>query len=235
MPVVKSVLLGLITQKVSQKMHAYSGYNPLAQRNPSYFIEMCKAISYGIAEGTPLINFTTSDTGLKGIPPVPGSGTGMGVMVKAQPMSEFIYTFARDSVIAEFGRTEIDVWPPRPKNYGQFLKCITDGVAESVQEHYATAWTFTSVHPAIYTGDGAINDGMFSGISAELVKSLIISYSPSLRGRWWPKMAQAIADGYVKGIHTKSTGSVVIEGSCIPDAMQVCAIPGTGSGTGVAA
>lgn len=235
MPVIPAVLEALIAKKVSDKMKKLSGTNPLQQKDPSYFIEMCRSISLGIALGTPVINFSTVDSGVAGSPPIPAPGTGTGIVVDDKHMSELIYKLSRDNVIKEFKETNSDPWPPRKGNSGEYLKALTDGVSESIKEHFKTAWVLTSVHQPIYSGTGKINPGKFTGISADLVKSSIISSSPKMKGDFWPKVAEAIAKGYAESIQKKATGTVSITGVCVPSPGQVCGLPIPGNGSGVAA
>jgi hypothetical protein len=239
MPIIPDLLGILITTKVSSKMKSISNVSPLQQKNPSYFMEMCTGIGKGIAMGTPVISFMTTDSGLSGIPPAPAPGSGVGIIVDAQHMSEQMYTLARNSVISEFKETASDPWPPKKGNSGEFLKAITDGVSEAIQEHFQTAWTLSSVHNMIYMGTGEIKPGGFFGLSADLVAQSIVQSSPSLKGGFWPKAAESIAKGYVKSIQEKATGVVSITGVCVPPA-QVCGIPlsdisGPTAGTGAAA
>lgn len=235
MPAIPAILFNLIQTKVAQKIEAISGHSPLAQANPAYFIKMCLALGKGIAEGTPTITFTTVDAGASGVPPLPGVGVGTGIVVDAAFMSEQIYTKVREYVIEDFGKTAHEVWPPSEGNSGHYLKAFTDGISEAVKEHYSTAWTLSSAHPIVYAGTGTVTEGSFSGIIPEAVKSKISEAAPDFTGPFWVRFAQAVAEGYVNGIHNKSTGTVVISGICIPGPSQVCGLPLGGSGTGVAA
>lgn len=224
MPVIPPVLSALIVKNVSSKMESISKTNPLSQQNPAFFIEMCMAIGNGIALGTPTIGFTTIDSGLSAIPPAPSSGSGVGIEIDAEHMSEQMYTFSRNQVISKFKETKSDPWPPRKGNSGEFLKAITDGVSEAVKEHFATAWTLTSIHAMIYMGTGEIRAGNFFGLSSDLVSQSISSAAASLKGEGWPMIAESIAKGYVKSIQEKAIGKVNIIGVCAPPA-QVCGIP----------
>lgn len=239
MPIIPPVLSALILKNISSKMESISKTNPLNQKNPSYFMEMCMAIGNGIALGTPAISFTTTDSGLSGLPPAPAPGSGVGIIVDAEHMSQQMYTLSRDSVIAEFKETKSDPWPPKKGNSGEFLKAITDGVSEAIKEHFATAWTLSSIHNMIYMGTGEVKPGSFFGLSADLVKQSIIAASPTLKGQGWPMMVDSIAKGYVASIQEKATAQVNITGVCVPPA-QVCGIPlseisGPTAGVGAAA
>jgi len=234
MPVVAPVLSALIETNVDTYMAAVRGVHPLNQRNPAYFVALCTAIGTGIALGSPLITFTTADTGLSGIPPVPGVGAGVGIVIDDAYFREQIYTNARTAILSRFGKTRHDAYPPSQGNSGEFLDALAHGVATSVKTHFATAWILASGHPQVYAGAGVINDGNFGGLSSSLVKSSIIASGPTLLGIYFPDLAGAIADAYVSTIETKSTGSVTITGACVPSMAQVCGIPTTGSGAGTA-
>lgn len=235
MPAIGPVLGQLIEIKIDQYMKSINGKGPMSSlQNPSYYKEMCKAIASGFAQGTVSVSFTTQDTGLSGVPPVPGAGTGTGIIVDAEYMAKEIYTAIRNKIIEQFGQTTHDPWPPKPGNSGLYLSAISRGIADAVKEHYASAWTLTSVHPFVYMGSGVIKFGNFSGLSAENITNLILSNGPQLKGDFWPTMAAQIAKGYVKGIHERSTGTVTIAGVCVPSISQVCGLPGAGTGSGVA-
>lgn len=207
---------------------------PLYQRNNFYFISFANAIGQGIAAGTPFINFTTIDTGVKGIPLITGTGVGVGIFFDAKFFEQTAYTNVRNAVIANFGKSLHDPYPPRIENVGMYLKAVCKAVGESIEEHYKTAWTLNSTHPIIYTGTGKINNGMFSGIEQDLVISQIMSRSTMMRGRFWPIMVQEIAKAYKLTIETRSYSQVTITGVCIPSTSQVCMISSGGSGTGIA-
>jgi hypothetical protein len=235
MPAVGPALAALVQTKMDTYMSAVSGHSPLAQSNPSYFIAMCTAIGTGIATGSPVISFTTSDSGVTSAPPIPGAGTGVGIVVDDAFFKEQIYTNLRNNVIAQFGSTSHDAYPPGSGNSGEFVAAMAQAIAEAVKEHYQTAWTLTSSHPTIYAGSGTIGEGSFSGLVPAAVASAIQSAAPTLAGPFWPQTCQAIAQAYVDTIHTKSTGTVSIIGVCVPSPSQVCGLPGSGSGSGVAA
>jgi hypothetical protein len=235
MPAVPTVLGELVKQKVREKFYAF-GTDPLAQRLNRYYINFTEAIGQGIAAGTPSVQFTTADTGFKGLPPVPGAGTGIGMQVDTLYMTEKIYTEIRNAVLKRW-RTNHDVWPPRENNSGRYLRALSEGIAEAVQEHYNTCWILTSVHPIIYAGTGVINPAMgsnFSGIADSAVASQIQAFGTLMRGPFWPDLCQAIAKGYQDGIHNKTLGQVTIIGVCVITESQLCNIPGVGVGTGVA-
>lgn len=241
MPAIPSVLSALVTQQIDASMaqagtgiQNYQG--PLAQENPSFFVLMCTALGTGIATGTPTIPFTSQDTGFMGIPPIPGVGSGIGVIVNAPQMSQLMYTMVREAVIAQFGETEHDPWPPASDNLtGQFLKALTDGLSGAIKTHYATCWTLVSADPTIYAGQGAINPGQFTGLIPTQVAQQITAVSGPLNaGKFWPNMVVAISEAYCQAIMQYATGSVTIIGVCVPSVTQVCGIPSAGIGIGAA-
>lgn len=234
MPASGAALAALVQSDVNSRMTAVEGYSPLAQKNPSYFIEMCTAIGTGIISGGPTITFTTQDTGNEGAPPVTGTGTGVGIMPDGSFLVPDLYTRIRGYILAEFGKTSHDTYPPRPKNSGQFLLALCEGINDAILTYYPTAWTLASTHPQIYSGTGQITDGNFGGLSAPAIQGAIISGAPNFIGRFWPKLAQAISESYVALIEQHATGMVTITGTCVPSPSQVCGIGGSGSGTGTA-
>jgi hypothetical protein len=209
-------------------------HGPLNQRNPMYFIQFANAIGQGIAQGTPLVNFTTLDVGVMGTPPVPGTGAGVGIVFDAAFFEQTAYTHIRNAMLATFSKCAHDPYPPRLENSGMYLKAMCKAVGESIAEHYKTAWILTSAHPLIYVGTGKINNGMFSGIQQDLVYQSILSLGFLMRGQAWPIICQEIAKAYKLTIETKSTGQVTIVGVCIPSIYQLCMINSTGAGTGTA-
>jgi hypothetical protein len=235
MPVAPSALAALIQENVNSDMQAIAGYAPLAQANPSYFIEMCTAIGIGIASGSPLITFTTSDTGSTGAPPIPGVGAGVGITPDPTFFVQDLYTRVRTYVIEDFGSTNHEAWPPSPGNSGEYLKALCQGINDSITTLYPTSWILASVHPLIYIGTGTIENGDFSGLVATEIQSLIISAAPNFIGKFWPRLAQAISESYVALIEQHSTGTVTITGVCVPSVSQICGItPSSGTGTGTA-
>jgi hypothetical protein len=187
-----------------------------------------------MASGSPLINFTTADSGSAGAPLVTGTGTGIGIIVDAAFFKQDLYTRARAAIIARFGTTRHDPYPPGLHNSGELLLALCKGIADSVATHFTTAWTLNSTHPQIYVGTGLINNGHFSGLSAGTIAPLIQAAAPSFIGVYWPDLCQAIAESYVETIHNHSTGTVTITGTCVPGPSQVCGIGSSGTGTGVA-
>lgn len=228
------VLSNLIKTKVDAKMQAIAGHSPLAQSNPAYFVELCTAIGTGIANGSATILFTTSDVGITGTPSVAGTGTGVGIIVDDVFFKENLYTTMRNFIISDFGSTLHQIYPPSSGNSGKYLLALTEGISESVSEHYATVYTLNSSHPTVYSGTGTISEGNFSGLSSSSIKSLIQAASSNLLGIFWPRIAEAIAQCYVDAIHNHSTGQVTIVGVCIPSISQICGVPGSGSGSGIA-
>jgi hypothetical protein len=237
MPVSGPALAALVKTNVDSRFASVlgKGIHPLAQRNPSYYIEFCDAIGQGIIAGGPVIDFSTADTGVEGSPLVTGIGAGIGIVTDPTFIIQDLYTRIRDYVIAEFGHTLHDSYPPSPTNYsGQYLLALCEGINDSFLQYYPTAWTLTSTHPQIYAGAGVINDGQFSGLDATAIQSSILSFAPNFVGRFWPQLALAVAQSYVLLIEQHSTGMVTISGSCTPSGSQTCNISGTGTGAGEA-
>lgn len=237
MPVSGSALASLIKTNVDSRFASVFGRNihPLNQHNPFYYLEFCNAIGQGIIAGGPLIDFITDDTGLQGNPFVTGIGAGIGIVTDPNWFIQDLYTRIRNYVIADFGRTLHDPYPPGPQNYsGQYLLALCEGINDSFLSYYPTAWTLTSTHPMIYQGTGIINDGEFSGLSAPTIQSSIQSFAPDLRGRFWPRIAQAVSESYVLLIEQHSTGQVTITGTCNSGISQICGLSGTGHGSGTA-
>ena len=234
MPAIPAALAALVETNVSSRMAAISGHAPLGQQNPAFYIEFAQAIGQGIILGGPLITFTTSDMGLSGVPPIPGVGAGVGIVIDPKFFIEDLYTRIRGYVIQDFGRTAHDPYPPSPGNSGQYLLALCQGINDSLLSYYPIAWTLVSAHPIVYIGTGTISDGQFSGLVAATIQSAIISGAPNFVGKFWPRLAQAISESYVALIEQHSTGTVVISGICVPSLAQVCAIsgvPGVGTGT----
>lgn len=237
MPVEADALFGLVKQKIHDNMSAFGDYSgPMSQANPTYYLHFCKAISTGIADGSKVVNFTTVDTGQGGAPPVPGVGTGIGIKVDKAWFDEHLYMEMRQQAINEFGSTSHEVYPPPKGGTGGYLHAISKGVADSVAEHFITAYTLTSAHPKVYSGVGLINEGMYSGLDASNIEGLIKAAGPLLKGRFWPTLCKAVAKVYVEAIHQHSTGKVVLAGLCIPapKPLQVCGLPMSGVGVGTA-
>ena len=234
MPVSPAALAALVQTSVNSRMSAVSGYAPLAQKNPAYFIQMCTAIGSGIILGSPVIGFTTSDIGFSGTPPIPGVGSGVGIVTDPTFLIEDLYTRIREYVISQFGKTSHDPYPPGPTNSGQYLKALCEGINDAILAYYPTAWTLVSAHPLVYAGSGSIAAGNFTGVVPTAIQSQIISLSPTLQGSFWPKLAQAIGESYSALIEQHSTGTVTIVGVCVPSLAQVCNLPGAGAGTGTA-
>jgi len=234
MPVIPSVFASLVQSDVDSRMAAIRGYHPLSQKNPMYYIEFCQAIGMGIVKGAPSILLVTNDSGSAGSPLVPGVGAGIGIVTDPTFFIQDLYTRIRNYVIADFGRTLHDPFPPRPGNSGQYLQALCEGINDAFLSYYPTAWTLVSTHPQIYMGTGLITDGQFSGLIATAIQAEIIQGAPNFIGRFWPRLAQAIAESYVALIELHSTGTVTITGTCVPSDDQVCNIGSTGNGSGVA-
>lgn len=229
-----ATLSSLVLTKVDTRMAAVQGVHPLDQVHPFYYTTMCTAIGTGIIQAGPVISFVTADSGLKGSPSVPGIGNGTGIITDPTFFVQDLYTRTRGYIIADFGRTTHDVYPPGPKNSGQYLLALCLGINDAILAYYPTAWTLVSSHPTIYTGTGIVNNGNFSGLVATAIKSTIVGLAPTFIGPFWPRLAQAISESYVALIHQHSTGTVTITGSCSPSISQVCGLSGTGSGSGTA-
>lgn len=218
-------------------MMAISGYAPLSQTNPSYFIQMCSAIGNGIGTNSTSLSIITSDTGFTGVPPITGSGSGTGIIVDQSYFTQDLYTKIRQKVLDVFGNTSHQVFPPTGTNSGRYLLALCEAISESVTEHYATAWSLTASHPNVYSGTATVNNGNISGLSSSPVQSTIISLAPSLQGPFWPVIAEEIAKSYVDAIHNHSTATLTISGVCVPSpppTVQLCNIPSSGSGSGSA-
>lgn len=234
MPISGSVLANLIQTNVDSRMSAVRGVHPLKQRDASYYVEFCQAIGNGIIGGGPSITFTTTDAGQAGSPLVAGVGAGIGIVTDSTFFIQDLYTRFRNYVIQDYGRTLHDPYPPRPGSTGQFLLALCEGINDSLISYFPTGWTLVSTHPQVYQGVGLINDGQFSGLSASAIQANIIADAPRFRGRFWPILAQAIAESYVLLIEQHSTGMVTITGTCSAGMGQTCNISGVGVGTGVA-
>ena len=234
MPASGPALAALVQTNVDSRMAAIRGHHPLQQKIPGYYVEFCQAIGTGIIVGGPSIAFTTSDTGNAGIPPVPGVGAGIGIVTDPTFFLQDLYTRVIQYVRDDFGRTLHDPYPPRRGNSGEYLLALCQGINDSILAYYPVAWTLVSANPQIYMGTGTISNGQFSGLSASAIKAAILALTPNFIGKFWPRLAQAIAESYVALIQQHSTGTVVITGACVPSESQVCGIGGSGSGTGVA-
>lgn len=234
MPLIPSALSSLIQSNVNTNMKAAINFEPLSSKNPAYFIEMCTAIGTGIATGSPVISFTTSDSGFTGIPPIPGVGSGLGIVMNGSFFVQDLYTRIRDYTIADFGVTMHDAYPPRVGNSGQVLLAICKGISDAVVAQFATAWTLTSAHPLIYAGSGTISDGSFTGLIAPTIQNLITTGAPDFKGKFWPRLTQAVSESYVAAVEQHSAGTVTIIGICVVAPTQLCAIPSVGTGAGTA-
>ena len=235
MPVSGPALAALIQVDVDQRMSAVQGVHPLQQKNPAFFIEMCTAIGLGIALGGPVIEFTSSDTGFTSAPPIPGIGSGIGIITDPTFFIEDLYTRVRGYVIDDFGRTMHDPYPPTPGNSGEFLLALCQGINDAIMSLYPTSWILASVDPLIYAGTGIIENGDFFGLVAPTIQAQIIAGAPNFLGKFWPRLAQAIAESYVALIEQHCTGTLTIVGVCVTSPVQICNLPGTGTGTGTAA
>lgn len=235
MPASGSALAALIQSNVNSRMLAVKGHAPLSQKNPSYYIQFTTAIGIGIISGGPSIAFTTSDTGNAGSPLVPGVGNGVGIVTDPTFFVEDLYTRTRSYIIADFGKTLHEAYPPSSGNSGEYLLALCEGINDSILSYYPTGWTLVSANPEIYMGTGMIADGQFSGLSASAIQSSIVSAASSFTGVFWPRLAQAISESYVALIEQHATGMVTITGDCSPGPSQTCDISGSsGTGTGTA-
>ena len=230
-----------LSKLIESKVHAnmskltYAGYKgPLSQPNPSYYKEFCKAIGTGIALGSTVIKLRSADKGKGGTPPVPGKGVGVGVMVDKDWFNKTLYIRIRAQITSKYKRTLHDPWFPKKGNSGEFLHAITKGIADSVAEHYKTAYKLQGKHPLVYQGVGEVKKGMYSGLSASAIEGLILSNGPRMRGSFWPIIVKTIASVYVEAIHKNSTGKLTISGKCVTRPGQACNKNKTGFGDGVA-
>jgi hypothetical protein len=225
----------LLRTKMDTKFRAVMDYaGPSAQQDPSKFFQMCDAIGKGIAQSSAAIQFTTDDTGSKGTPPVPGVGTGAGIIIDTAWFTQALYQELRSRFISQYGQTVHPEFSQAHNPYN-FLTAFSEAISESVSQHYIQAWVLTSNHPAIFVGTGTISNGGFSGLSQSLTASAIQSLAPAFQGSAWPPICQAVGKAYAEAVMQHATGTVVISGVCVPSTNQVCGIPGTGSGSGVAA
>lgn len=230
-----AALAALIQTNVNSRMSAVKGHAPLAQPNPSYYIQFTSAIGTGIISGGPVINFTTTDIGNAGSPLVPGTGAGIGIVTDPTFFVQDLYTRTLGYIIADFGKTSHESYPPSSGNSGEYLLALCEGINDSLLSYYPTAWTLVSDHPEIYMGTGMIADGQFSGLSASAIQSSIVSGASNFTGVFWPRLAQAISESYVALIEEHATGMVTITGTCTSSSSQTCDIGGSsGTGTGTA-
>ncbi len=234
MPVSGPTLAALIQTNVDSRMAVIRGIHPLQQKIPAYYIEMCNAIGNGLVMGAPAINFQTSDTGFMGTPPIPGIGAGVGIITDPTFFIQDLYSRVIEYVKDDFGRTLHEPFPPSPGNSGEFLQALCQGINDSFLSYYPTAWALASTHPLIYAGSGIIADGQFTGLVAPTIQADIIAGAPNFIGKFWPRLCQAIAESYVALIEQHSTGTITITGVCVPGPSQVCGVPGSGAGSGVA-
>lgn len=234
MPASGPALAALIQTNVNSRMAAIAGHSPLAQPIPSYYIEFCQAIGVGIIQGAPSIAFITADTGNAGDPPVPGVGVGIGIVTDPTFFVQDLYTRILGYILADFGRSLHQPYPPSPGNSGQYLLAFCNGINDSILTYYPTAWALASAHPDIYMGTGIISDGQFSGIVPSAIQAAIIAGAPNFIGPFWPRIAQGVAESYAALIEQHSTGEVTITGSCVPGPSQICGVGGSGTGAGVA-
>jgi hypothetical protein len=232
-----SVLSKLIETKVHANMSklTYAGYSgPLGQPNPSYYKEFCKAIGTGFALGSVVVQLKSEDKGKGGTPPVPGKGVGVGIFVDKEWFHRTMYIRIRAQIVSKYKRTLHEAFPPSKGNSGEFLFAITKGIADSVEEHYKTAYKLQGVHPLVYQGVGDVKKGMYSGLSASAIEGLILSNGPRMKGSFWPIIVKTIASVYVEAIHKNSTGTLTISGKCVTKPGQACNKNKTGFGSGVA-
>lgn len=243
MPAIPTVLGQLCTAKMHNEIlrmyrvknpedDTYQG--PLYQKDNSFFKAFAEAVGQGIALGTPTINFKTIDGGLMGAPPLPASGIGKGIIFDAKFFEKTAYTYIREAIISNLGKTMHDPYPASEENSGAFLQGVCKAIGEAIHEHYKKVWILNSNHTTIYLGKGEIKRRMFSGIQEDLVTAQILAKSPMMTGSFWPIMVKQIAKAYKLTIETKSYGEVAIIGVCIPSPAQICGLPGIGIGSGTA-
>lgn len=225
----------LIIQTVNQNMQAIDNRGPLAQKDPSYYEQLCNAIAIGLTQGTTGTTFTTDDSGFVGEPAIPATGMGVGIIVDSGYFTQQLYTQFRNAIISKYGKTTHDPYMPGPQNSGRYLAALMGGISQAVTNMWSTGWQLTSVNPMVYSGTGQILDGDFTVIMApSAIANLILDNAPKLsKSYFWPQMAQIIAQVYVDTIQNHSTGQVQIIGVCVPGISQVCGVPGTGQGTGI--
>lgn len=245
----------LLATAIQSRMHnkfrqviQYQG--PLAQQNPSYFLQFCSAIGRGIVESTPSISFVTVDTGFTGAPPKSGTGIGLGVIIDKGWFTKELYKEIRTQSASTYGSTSHPPWcddwtvvtqfpdhcanRPNQHNPYNFLTAMCEAISECVTEHYANFRALNSTHPTVYSGAGQIEKGGFFGINPGAVASTIQGLGPSMQGAFWPVLCQAIGKIYTQAIQEHSIGEVVITGVCVPSQSQACGIPFVGIGNGTA-
>jgi hypothetical protein len=159
---------------------------------------------------------------------------GMGIVPDSSFLIQDLYTRTKGYIVADFGKTNHQNYPPQKGNSGEYLLALCQGINDALLSYYPTAWTLVSANPQIYMGTGQITNGNFSGLSPSLIQNAIIGLAPNLRGKFFPRLAQAISESYVALIQQHSTGQVTITGECSPGPSQVCGIGGSGNGTGIA-
>lgn len=235
MPVSPSAFAALVQTNVNSRMGAIAGHFPMNGKITSYFTEFCQAIGKGIILGGPTIAFTTSDVGFTGTPPIPGAGVGIGIVVDPTFLLQDLYTRIKNYVTADYGRTLSEPYPPSVDGYGQYTLALCQGINDALQTYYPISWALASAHPLVYAGSGTIANGQFTGLMAPAIKAAILTAAPTfMQIGFWPRLAQAVSESYVALIEQHSTGTVTIAGVCVPGPSQICNVPGSGAGSGIA-
>lgn len=157
-----------------------------------------------------------------------------GNVLEVYSGNELVNTFQRTTPAP--GRTPADHCSLKPNQYNKynFLTALCEGIAESIAEHYENFRQLKSTHPMVYLGQGEIKNGMFYGIAESDVDNMIQTEGNLMKGSFWPKLSAAVAKVYTDVIHNKSTGEVVITGTCAPSSSQTCGMPMIGIGNGEA-
>jgi hypothetical protein len=250
------LLATVLKARMNAKFKLAASYpGPLAQSDPSYYLQFCEAVGKGIIDGSAIIDFTTKDVGLAAGPPIAGKGSGVGIKMDKDWFLKNLYIEIREASIGIYGATSHPLWcedwnaandpsnplplehcglTPNQYNPYNFLTAMCEAIAECVSEHNETFRVLQSDHPGVYMGQGKIEEGGFIGLSSSAIASAILGHGPSLSGSFWPILCEKIGNVYARAIMEHSTGEVVIAGTCVPSSSQACGLPGSGTGTGKA-
>lgn len=201
-----------------------SGQNPFAQANPKYLGEFIHSIANTLALDSLKITCITTDAGLGTPPPAPGIGINGSVKWVNEPMLGKIYTSVRNSILAQFGETMHEAWPPT-QGSGIYLKAILNSFTTPMTEFGNKKLKISSIHPIVHAGTFVVNGGQFIAPQPNILISDIMGKSPTLKGSFWPTFVKAFVHGYIDYIQTDLTGSGIIIGAG--------SAPTVGAGTGV--
>lgn len=238
MPIIAAALESKLKQKmadsfkVASKLPPEEWGGPMSGPAAPHFSKFCKAIAGGIATASTSMTFQTVDAGVGGMPPVPGTGVGKGLIVDVEFFTERIYTKLRNASLAQYGKTSHDPYPPHTGNSGEFLLGLAKSISESIAEHFSDAIVLNSNHAGVYIGSGKILT--CSGVPASKTASEIQS-AGSMPGSFFKTFCLALGEAYEETLAVKTTGKVVIMGVCAPGPTQLCGLPKSGSGVGTIA